>query len=191
MVVDRAQQAADAIAALSGATPAAAKRALNEHTNDDLIAALATNAGGGTQAVSCLLARDATFDIHDATNHPILWDALYDNNVAFNTLGAIPEGMGLAFAFDGTDQEITTTSEGVWALTYLLVLPADATWSGELNMGFQSVGVPISAKIQSPSISAVVALPAGATLDQNIGTIVEATTDPYPVSLGLNLTRLG
>ena len=54
-MTDRAQQAAEAVAALSGSTPAAARRALDEFTVRDQAAALAAGGGGGQATLAQVL----------------------------------------------------------------------------------------------------------------------------------------
>lgn len=176
----------------SGGTYEQFEYALRDYPQRELISVLADRAaagGGGAAPITCLLARDAAIpDIHDAGDNAILWDALYDDLWSFNTLGAIPAGLGMTFAFDGSDEAVTTTEPGVWALTWSLDKGGDATWTGALNTGLGQHAY----FGDSTFITVVSALPAAAVLTNVLTTATPSTADPYPLnSAYLAITRLG
>jgi len=150
--------------------------------------------GGGTAPVHCVIARDSSFDVRTVGDHPILWDALYDNYSDFGSLLAIPDDLGLGFAFDGSSGSIETTEAGVWSFTYQLRTNDDAAWHGTLNMGVGQAELDLGRDSTGMAliITNVLGLPSGVTLDHRVSTTTQATSDPYTIgSAYLLVTRLG
>lgn len=150
--------------------------------------------GGGFTPVGCL-ATVSALDVHVATAHQLKWDGIADNYWDFNSLGAIPAGLGMAFAFDGSDGTLTTTVAGVWAFTLIAVMPEDAGWQGQLSFPFVSGG-PVTADVNryDAPVTLVAAqtlqLPAGAADVARIVTGVISTANPYTISANLSILRL-
>lgn len=154
---------------------------------------LITAGGGSISPVHCVLAHDASLDVRTVGQHPILWDALYDNYWDFNTLLSIPAGMGLSFSFDGSSADITTTEAGVWALSYQAAVVQDDTWEGQLDTGVGVAALPRSADVTRASlVTNVVALPSDIALSQVVTTTLQATANPFSLaSFYLLITRIG
>lgn len=153
--------------------------------------ALTPASSRGTSVVSCVLARDAGLDIKSQADHPILWDALYNNIEDFTALTAIPAGLGLTFLFNGTSANITTTTAGVWAFTYSMSFVADATVITALDtrFGLQTAGVNASTG-PNLTVAQVVALPTGLTFAPQMSTTTAATGASYTVSPTVVIARL-
>lgn len=114
-----ADDAAAALEALGDSpTPDQARAVTDRYPNVDVLAALAARGGGGgASPVSCYL-KAASFSVTGVSSHPTLWTNLYDDPWNSNSLSAIPDGLGMAFVYDGSDATITTTEAGVWSLTF-------------------------------------------------------------------------
>jgi hypothetical protein len=144
--------------------------------------------------VSCVIARDAALDVRTVADHPILWDALYDNFSALGVLAAIPAGLGLSFVFNGSSATITTTTAGVWSFTYTgMSLSQDATWLGALDtrFGAQQFDVSNGAGLVA-LVSQTLALPSGVAFGPQVSVSAQATAGAYTLSNAyLIATRLG
>jgi hypothetical protein len=144
--------------------------------------------------VSCVIARDAPLDVRTVADHPILWDALYDNYEDFGVLAAIPSGLGLTFTFNGSAATITTTTAGVWAFTYTgMTLAQDATWLGALDTRFGGQQLDVTG---GSGLVAIVAqtlkLPSGVAFGPQVSVSAQATANPYALGNAyLIATRLG
>lgn len=181
-----------ALDGLEEATPAEVFEAARPYSAKALaaVAASKADAAGGATVISCLLARDANLDIHDVGNHEILWDALYDNPWDWNTLLAIPDGLGLSFAFDGTADDVTTTEDGVWAFTLQIATAGDQDWRGGMNAGPQQTGLAFAFGEKQQIITQVVPLSSGSTVPWRIATSTQATADPFNATAYLTIVRL-
>lgn len=149
--------------------------------------------GGGFQPVSVIAATAAGIDVHAAANVPVHWTEIADNEWDFNTLAALPAGLGISFAFDGSSATMTTTVAGVWAFSYAVSFPMDATYLGQIGLpysSFQTVTAGLSAASAFPACAATVELPAGAASTCSIVTLVGATANPYTVFPNLSIVRL-
>jgi hypothetical protein len=124
-----------------------------------------------------------------------MFDMLSDNEWEFNALTAIPSGLGLSFAFDGSSANITTTAAGTWAFTFAFATPgADAGIRGVTTLPFAGYGSqfgPIAGGITAGLAGTVLALPAGASSAAGINVLVGATANPYTVFPNLCIVRLG
>lgn len=161
------------------------------HTTDQDGTDTPVGGGGSSSVVSCVIARDGTVDIHDVGDHQIVWDALYDNYIEFNTLTEIPDGLGLDFAFDNTSAAITTTEAGVWSFVYNFTLSNDANWRGSFDTRFG--GQKVDPGSNAPTLVAhLLAIPSGSMFTPQFSTANAATADPYDVGgVYLIATRLG
>lgn len=117
------------------------------------------------------------------------FDILRDNTWDNNDLDAIPDGLGISFAFDGSSPDFTVTETGAWWTNVKIDLPADATVRGFIGLGgldvtdgFFGPGVPAfpGAGCQ-PSYGTVVAIPAGAVF-QFFCSFQGATAPGYEVA---------
>jgi hypothetical protein len=147
---------------------------VRNYSVDNVVAATASAAkaggggGGGSQPVTCVL-EAYPLDVHDvAANVPCQWTALFNNPSDFTHLLAIPTGLGLSFAFDGSSETITTTEAGVWSFTMGVNVDQDATWvghailDGALYTEAPVVAIPAGGSFFA-SLNEVVSLPAGAS----------------------------
>jgi len=145
---------------------------------------------GGFSPVS-VVAVFSPIDVHAVANYPIKWTSITDNEWDFNALTALPDGIGLTFAFDGSDGTITTTAAGVWAFSLFASGAADAAIRGQITgiVGSTPFGpmVPVAAGLSKVS---VVALPSGATPNCQISTSVQATANPYNMGGSMSIVRL-
>jgi hypothetical protein len=175
-------------------TPDQIYHAVKNYSVDHVVAATASTAkaggggGGGSQAVACVLARDAPFDIHDAGNYDILWDALYDDLWNLDPLAAIPDGLGLTFAFDGTSSLIVPTVNGIWSLSYFANRVADAAWAGTVRNGGLGLNFPWTQQLNAvgtdngdPFLAATFTgpIPSGAQMTHQVSVITNAAGSPY------------
>lgn len=145
------------------------------------------SAGGGSQPVACVLARDAAFDIRAAGNYDVLWDALYDNFWDLTPLVAIPAGLGLDFDFDGSSSLVVPTEAGFWTLSYFATRDQDIAWAGSFVIGI-GINLPwLQEKLYdnpagdltqgTPYMAGTLTtpLPAGAQLTHQVATAVTAS----------------
>lgn len=158
------------------------------------------SSGGGFTPVSCLLARDADFDIKAIGDYDVLWDALYDNYWDLNPLAAIPAGLGLAFAVNGSSSLVAPTEAGVWAFSYFGERAADVGWAGSLRLGF-GINLPWIQQLNAvgsangyPFLngSITVPLPSGTQITHQVATVTAAATGgPYVCAqMYLSIVRL-
>ncbi len=152
--------------------------------------------GGYQPAVSCVLAA-AAVDVHVISDGLWVWDAIYDNVVDFDALAAIPDGLGMEFAFDGSSADLAPTEAGVWAFTVEIVFVdgPDATWAGQIQMPFSGnrrrVVQTVDDGTPSTGATEILAVPADAFASQGkLSTTANATANPYRVNAYLALTRL-
>jgi len=151
--------------------------------------------GGGFAPVSIVLTRSAV-DIHAAGTYPILWDGLADNVWDFNTVSALPSGLGLSLSFDGSSGNITTTTGGVWSFSLYGGFPADTAWTGTIDLPFSGNGsgflsVNTGGSAVAPVVSETVRLASGdGAAVAKIGTIHAATANPYDVGPFMSIVRL-
>lgn len=144
---------------------------------------------GGSQAVHCVLARDNPFDVRTVGDHPILWDALYDNYMDFNTLLSIPDGLGLDFVFDGTSADIETTEDGIWTFTYSLAPAGDNQWGGVLHLGMTFMTIRPG---ETFLVSGTFGLASGTTLPIRIQVSSQAANNPFELgNTYCIITRVG
>lgn len=181
-------------------TPDAIYHAVRNYSVDHVVAASAAAAkaggggGGGSQPVTCQLLVTA-LDVSAATSHALVWDAIQDNPWDENALLAIPAGLGMSFAFDGTDSTLTTTEAGTWALSLYLTGAGDIDWYGHYDDGLwgqhQIVGSTYGAVTSNPRciVSQVMKLPSGAQLQPAIVTDIAADAS-QTIDASLLLTRL-
>jgi hypothetical protein len=135
-------------------------------------------------------------DIHAAASNFIKWNAAYDNTYNYNSLGALPDGLGLTAAIDGSASLITATVTGVWAFVAQARLAADVTaevtlnWSAwGLQVAYSPRGVPTGG--YQLHTAEVVALPSGAAGSLALTTTAAATANPYTATeLFVNILRL-
>lgn len=151
--------------------------------------------GSGFSPVSCIL-ETFPLDVHGIGSHGCLWNSLFNNAVAFGLLLAIPTGLGLTFAFDGTSETITTTEAGTWAFSLGAdIATQDATWAGvvvldpNLYMSSQVASADFGS-LRDASVCNVLSVPAGYSFRPKIDTRVIATNDPLNVDVYLSIVRL-
>jgi len=191
----RATQVAERLLQLAGQNPDEYSSGLDEFNAKDVavgVASFGVEGGGSFTPVTCVL--EAQPDVHDSGSHPFNWDAMFDNPSNFGALGAIPVGLGLTFAFDGSDNTVATTEAGTWAFTLGFFVADDATWTGSLTLDSglyaQQTILPV-ASLQGPgSLSEVVTVPAGWSITPTVTTNSQATADPYLCDCYLNIVRL-
>lgn len=156
---------------------------------------LAPAGASGVTQVTCLL-ETFPLDVHDAGSHPCEWTALFDNPSAFTPLAAIPAGLGLTFAFDGSAATITTTVAGTWAFTLGFSVSTDATWTGVLqldaNVYAQTLVPTVNYAGVTPAAAVGVTLtvPAGYALAPLVFTTGAATANPLNADVYLTVVRL-
>ena len=148
----------------------------------------------GFAPVSVVLTR-SSLDIHAAGTYPLLWDGLADNVWDFNTLSALPAGLGLSLAFDGSSGNITTTTNGVWSFALYGGLGVDTAWTGSLTLPFSAAGSGVfaSANVNAgePVTSETVALASGdGAAVAKLATVHAATANPYNVGPFMSIVRL-
>lgn len=146
--------------------------------------------GGGFTPVFCQLIAGPIV-VHDAGGHDALWSQLQDNPWDGTPLDAIPDGLGLAFSFNGSDNTITTTEAGVWAFSYFTGGVTDATWKGVLSDGLNlsEAILDVAGNVNAPSV--VYPLPSGAELTPKVTTTTPATTGGYALqAVGVVIVRL-
>jgi hypothetical protein len=143
---------------------------------------------GGSSAVGCVLARDAAFDIHVVGNYDILWDALYDDLWNLDPLAAIPDGLGLTFAFDGSSSLVVPDEAGIWSLSYTANRAVDTGWAGSIRNGGLGINFPWAQQLDStgigngePFLSSTYAgpIPSGAQMTHQVATTTDAASSPY------------
>lgn len=147
--------------------------------------------GGGFSPVRCYLSANAV-PVATEAQHPALWDQLQDDPWNGNILGAIPVGLGMTFAFDGSDATITTTEDGFWALTLIAEVASDATFQGRLRDSFFSrVTIPPAATgiSATASIGATYSMPDGTTFNPLIET--DTAGIGTVATFGLVIVRFG
>jgi hypothetical protein len=150
--------------------------------------------GGGSTPVAANLALDSDIDIHASGNFLLKWDNLVDNEWDYDTIGALPAGLGLDASFDGSNANITTTESGIWTFTGALVLVtgADASIRGYVTLpfaGFATPFGPVDSEI-SLSICQAFNLPSGATSQMGVTVTADASANPYLVHGDLCIVRL-
>lgn len=158
--------------------------------------------GGGSTAVACVLACDAAFTIHDVGNYNVLWDALYDDLWNLDPLVAIPVGLGLTFAFDGSSSLIVPTVDGIWSLSYYAERAQETAWGGSLRNGGLGVNFPWVQQLKGdgnangvPYLAGTIAtpIPTGAQMTHQIATVTAAGSGgAYTCNqVYLSIVRLG
>jgi hypothetical protein len=120
---------------------------------------------------------------------------MLDNLVDFNPLAAIPSGLGLTFAFNGTSPTIATTESGVWSFLCSVsgLAAADANIRASLQESFAGFGTPfgpITANQLAPPLTFIYEMPAAASGAITITTTVAAAANPYTTTPILAITRL-
>lgn len=156
---------------------------------------LVSSGSGSGVGPSCALQRNANVDVHAVAITNIAWDALVDNLWNLQALGAIPSGLGLTFAFDGSSAFITTTVAGTWAFTFGILNNSgtDAGIRGYIGTPFaqdpQPFG-PLGTAQGVAAISGVYALPSGAASTFFIRTTTAATANPFNIHAQASIVRL-
>lgn len=140
--------------------------------------------GASRFATASVVLGAAAVDIHAIASYFPSWNAAYDDTLNYNTLSALPAGLGLTVAIDGSSPDITTTVAGVWFFGMQASLAADATAevklsenSWGLQVDFSPRGVPAGG--YQLHIGEVVTLPSGAVGKFLLGTVAAATANPY------------
>jgi hypothetical protein len=139
----------------------------------------------------------AAIDVHAAQAHAVSWNAAFDNAVDFNSIAAVPPGLGMSFKIDGSSPTFTVTSAGVWTYEFQgvatsgadagirYVLFPNATLQGQVLGPIATVG----GSVFSPSVFGTFQLAVGDTFQFNIVTEVAATANPYYMTPFLVLAR--
>lgn len=135
-------------------------------------------------------------DLHDAGSHPLKWTHAYDNGYDYNTILALPAGIGVTAAFDGSDETITTTEAVTLALTLAVNVPGDVTWDGnviaEQNFPAQMKMTALASRSNVLTVGGMFTYPVGATIAPTIVTSTVATGDPHTLEFAeLLIVRLG
>jgi len=140
----------------------------------------------------------APIDIHAVADVALKWDVAYDDTTSYNVVTALPLGLGLSAAIDGSASAITATTAGVWAYSLSFNGAADAAITGTLTMGGPTLQTAEFGPIAPPSgvtqsvigIAETLALPSGASFDATLSTKHIATANPYSVTPYLSLIRV-
>lgn len=171
----------------------APQTSLTDETGRVVFRGTQSPSGGSQPLVGCYL-RDLAIPITTPASQPSTWNHLYDNIWDQNALAAIPAGLGLTFAFDGSDATITTTEAGVWSFWFGVVIAPDATWQGYYGDGIAANLIPVL----NPGVGApfaathapVYALPAGAFFAPALITLAGPIA-PISGTVDLVIVRLG
>jgi hypothetical protein len=154
--------------------------------------------GGGSVPPPTMVLEVATIDFAAQADHLLVYDAAYDNQVDFNPITEVPDGMGLTAAFDGSTGALTATEAGAWwfalGLQSLGSAVADATLLLQLQSGFGQIfnqWAPGSSVVSLPSYSEVVYLTTGAHQGLRVNTLIAATAVAYDLSFYVVVTRIG
>ena len=135
--------------------------------------------GGGFAPVSCVLQCTA-LNIHGTgVDIPTKWTGAIDNVWDANPLMALPAGIGVTAAFDGSDATITTTVAGTWGLAFTVAVGSgDDTYVGYFS---DSLGVVSAlalsgraAVADTVAAAAVIGLPSGAAFAPLIQSVTSA-----------------
>lgn len=136
-------------------------------------------------------------DFRTAGFHPLKWTAAFDNPHNSQPIAAVPAGIGLAVAFDGSSEAITTTEAGTWALTLGMSIPGDATWIGQVELDPNNADPAAFMYLQAlggasnrATISEVVTYPVGVVIAPMVVTATQSTTNPFAGDGLLVIVRL-
>src|SRR4051794_27279262 len=91
-----------------------------------------SSGGGGSTLATVLLQSDAT-DIHAVGSTLFSYTSAFDNTYFQNPIGAVPSGLGLTVAIDGSSPFLTATVTGAWAYKFALGLVPDANIRGRVG----------------------------------------------------------
>jgi len=149
--------------------------------------------GGGFTPVSVVALMSAV-DMHASNGYDVKWTGLIDNVYDANTLTSIPAGLGISFAFDGSNATLTTTTAGVWNFT-LLVAPfdTDTQWRAAIHnvlTGFNpQIPTSVDQTFSGQDVGSF-ALPSGASWSYQIEVTEDSVLNPYPVIAELSIVRI-
>jgi hypothetical protein len=148
----------------------------------------ATIPGSGFAPVGAVL-KCAPVNVHVVGSHPLKWTSAESDEWDGTPLAALPAGLGLTAALDGSSATITATTAGVWAFSYALdIQGTDDAYVGAFR---DSLGPLNSVYLPTPdslapalALAAVYNLPAATELAPQVDT---ASTGAGTTTVAVNL----